>query len=80
MRAAGSLATERLRVALLGLEVDTPLGRHRVDTHGVQVGVKPAVVQIRRGRREVVWPPGMATAQWQLPYPRWDERQVDAPQ
>jgi branched-chain amino acid transport system substrate-binding protein len=80
VRAAGTLETERLRAALRGLEVDTPLGRHRVDADGVQVGVKPAVVQIQRGRREVVWPPELATAQWQLPYPRWDERRVHAPQ
>ena len=80
VRSAGTLESGRLRAALRALEIDTPLGRHRVDAHGVQVGVKPAVVQIRRGRREVVWPPEMATAPWQLPYPRWDERQIHAPQ
>lgn len=80
VRAAGTLQTERLRAALLAVEVDTPLGRHRVDADGVQIGVKPVVVQIQHGRREVVWPPAPATAKWQLPYPRWDERQVDAPQ
>jgi hypothetical protein len=46
----------------------------------MQVGVKPAVVQIQRGRREIVWPEALATAKWRLPYPRWDERQDRAAQ
>jgi len=80
VQAAGALEPGRLRAALLALEIETPLGRHRVDADGVQTGVKPVVVQIQRGRRAVVWPPPAATAEWQLPYPRWDERQVHAPQ
>jgi branched-chain amino acid transport system substrate-binding protein len=80
VQAAGALEPGRLRAALLALEIETPLGRHRVDADGVQTGVKPVVVQIQRGRRAVVWPPPEATAKWQLPYPRWDERQVHAPE
>jgi hypothetical protein len=38
------------------------------------------VVQILRGRAEIVWPRALATAQLRLPYPRWDERQVHAAQ
>jgi branched-chain amino acid transport system substrate-binding protein len=78
--AAGSLDQERLRAALAALELDTPLGPYRVGGGGAQLGVKPAVVQIVEGRRRVVWPPSLATAKWRLPYPRWDERQVHAPQ
>lgn len=80
VRTAGSLDQARLREALAALETDTPIGRYRVSEGGVQVGVKPAVVQILKGRREVVWPPPQAAAQWQLPYPRWDERQVHVTQ
>jgi branched-chain amino acid transport system substrate-binding protein len=80
VRAAGSLETARLRAALLALEIDTPVGRYRVDRDGMQVGTKPVVVQILEGRREVVWPPSLATAQWRLPYPRWDQRQLHAPE
>ncbi len=72
VRAAGSLDAEALRATLASLEVDTPLGPYR--------DVKPAVIQIQEGRREVVWPPSLATAKWRLPYPRWDERRVHAPQ
>jgi branched-chain amino acid transport system substrate-binding protein len=80
VRVAGSLEAAKLRAALLALELDTPVGRYRVDADGMQVGVKPVVTQILEGRREVVWPASLATAQWRLPYPRWDERQVHAPE
>lgn len=78
VRAAGSLEQERLRAALAALETETPIGRYRVGKGGVQLGAKPAVVQILRGRAEIVWPRALATAQLRLPYPGWDERQVDA--
>lgn len=80
VRAAGTLDPERLREALAALETDTPIGRYRVGADGGQLGVAPAVVQIQQGRREIVWPPALATAQLRLPYPRWDERPPHAPQ
>lgn len=75
VRKAQGVETEKLRAALAALELETPIGPYRVDPSGVQVGIKPAVVQIQRGRREIVWPERLATAKWRLPYPRWDERQ-----
>jgi branched-chain amino acid transport system substrate-binding protein len=80
VRKAGSVDTERLRVALTELDSETPIGRYRVDAGGMQTAAKPAVVQIRAGRREIVWPEALATAKWRLPYPRWDERQMRAAQ
>jgi branched-chain amino acid transport system substrate-binding protein len=80
VRTAGGLEQERLRAALAALETETPIGRYRVGAGGVQLGAKPAVVQILRGRAEIVWPRALATAQLRLPYPRWDQRQVHAAQ
>ncbi|MGH8709031.1 MAG: ABC transporter substrate-binding protein, partial [Burkholderiales bacterium] len=80
VRAAGSLEQERVRAALAALEMETPIGRYRVGAGGAQLGAKPAVLQILRGRTEIVWPPALATAQLRLPYPRWDQRQVHAAQ
>lgn len=80
VRKAGGLEQEGLRQALAALDTETPLGRYRVDAVGTQVGARPAVVQILEGRRELVWPRALATAQWRLPYPRWDERRVHATQ
>jgi branched-chain amino acid transport system substrate-binding protein len=80
LRKAQGADTDRLRAALSALELETPIGPYRVDASGAQIGIKPAVVQIQRGRREIVWPQRLATAQWRLPYPRWDERQDRAAQ
>jgi len=77
---AGALDQEKLREALAALDTETPLGRYRVDSDGGQLAAKPAVMQVFAGRREVVWPRALATAQWRLPYPRWDERRVHATQ
>jgi len=80
VRKAGSVETAALREALLAVHPETPLGRFAVDGEGVQTGIRPVVVQILAGRREIVWPPEAATAKWRLPYPRWDERQLYAPE
>lgn len=80
VRKAQGTDTEALRAALAALELETPIGLYRVDASGVQAGIKPVVVQIQRGRREIVWPERLATAKWRLPYPRWDERQDRAAQ
>jgi branched-chain amino acid transport system substrate-binding protein len=64
---AGSLEQEKVRSALAGAEVPTPLGTYKVSPrNGAQVGAKPLVVQIRKGRPEAENP--------LLPYPQWSER------
>jgi branched-chain amino acid transport system substrate-binding protein len=79
-RHAGSFDQERLRDALAGLEIETPLGRYRVDpATGRQVAATPLLTQILKGRREIVWPADRATARWQLPYPSWDARKTLGP-
>lgn len=74
VRGAGALDQERIRVALAALETGTPLGPYKVDANGVQIAAKPLLVQILRGRREIVWPDALATAKLRLPYPAWEER------
>jgi branched-chain amino acid transport system substrate-binding protein len=75
VRSAGTLNQEKLRAALAELELPTVFGDHHVaPENGAQNGIKPAVVQILKGRPEVVWPGVRETAKWSLPYPRWEER------
>ncbi len=74
VRRAGSLEQAKLREALARLETETPLGPYRVDRTGAQLAARPLVVQIRRGHAEIVWPEALATARWELPYPRWENR------
>jgi branched-chain amino acid transport system substrate-binding protein len=77
LRRAGSTDQEKLRAMLVALEMQTVLGRYKVDpASGAQVGARPAVVQILNGRPEVVWPAALQTARIVLPYPAWSERRV----
>lgn len=76
VRRAGSLDQEKLRAALAALETNTVLGGYRVDPEsGAQLAAKPAVVQILRGKPEVLWPEWLQTATRE-PYPRWGERRL----
>lgn len=77
VRRAGTLDQEKLRETLARLQTFTVLGPHEVDPEsGRQVGLEAAVVQILNGRREVVWPKPLETAQRLLPYPQWGERRL----
>jgi branched-chain amino acid transport system substrate-binding protein len=73
VRRAGSVETEKLRETLAALETETPLGGYKVDRAGVQVAARPLLLQIIRGRREIVWPEALATAKLQ-PYAAWETR------
>ena len=74
---AGTLDQDKLRETLATLETETVLGRYKLDPgSGEQLGARPALVQILKGQREVVWPDALAAAMWQLPYPRWQDRKI----
>ena len=67
VRQAGTLDQEKLRAALAKLEVATPLGTYKVSPqNGAQIGAKPTLVQIRKGRLDAGDP--------LLPFPQWNER------
>lgn len=76
VRRAGSVDAEDLRAVLAKMEVETVLGRYRVDATGAQVGMKPAVVQIVRGRPRPVWPAELADSRALAEFPAWSEREV----
>lgn len=73
---AGTLDADKLRGALGALEMDTPLGRYRVDAAGAQVGMRPAVVQIVHGRAQALWPAELAAGREPVPFVPWAERKV----
>jgi branched-chain amino acid transport system substrate-binding protein len=73
VRRAGSVETDKLREALAALETETPLGGYKVERSGAQVAARPLLVQILRGRREIVWPAALATAKLQA-YTAWEAR------
>jgi branched-chain amino acid transport system substrate-binding protein len=76
VRRAGTLDQSKLRATLAQLETGTVLGGYKVDPQtGEQTAAKPAVVQILKGKPEVVWPAALQTAKLQ-PYLPWSERRV----
>ena len=76
VRRTGSLDQAKLRAMLAEMETDTVLGGYKVDPQsGEQRAARPAVVQIQRGKPEVVWPEWLQSSMLQ-PYPQWSERQL----
>ena len=74
VRRTKSLDQAKLRVTLAEMETDTVLGGYKVDPEtGEQRAARPAVVQIQRGRAQVVWPEWLQSSTLQ-PYPEWSER------
>ena len=72
---APRLDAESLRTAFAALQAETPLGAYAVDpASGGQRAARPLLVQIVKGRREVVWPARYATLRPILPYPEWKTR------
>ena len=71
----GNLDQDKLRETLTTFETDAVMGHHKVDpkTYG-QVGLKGLLAQIRNGRREIIWPEDLKTAEAVLPMPGWDKR------
>src|SRR6185503_15182577 len=71
---AGTFDQEKLRVAFAGLEMDNVLGGYKVSADGAQLAARPFLVQILKGRREVVWPEAFRSAEPVLPMPGWSRR------
>jgi branched-chain amino acid transport system substrate-binding protein len=63
VREAGSLEADRLREVLLNLETTTVFSDYAVDERGYQTANQGLFIQWQDGRKEVVWPQDMATAE-----------------
>ena len=75
VRRAGSFSQEAIRDELGRMQAPTVLGDYKVDAAtGQQVGIRPAVAQIQRGKPQVVWPQELITGKPLQPYPRWADR------
>jgi branched-chain amino acid transport system substrate-binding protein len=75
VKKAGSLDQEALRKVLTELKMDTIMGKHEVDpATGMQIGIKGLLVQVSNGKREIIWPDDLRTAEARIPAPGWDNR------
>ena len=59
----GSLDQNRMREYIASLNTVTVLGRFKVDPTGRQVGHNPLLIQWQDGKKQIVYPPNMRTAE-----------------
>lgn len=75
VKKAGTLDQDKIRDVLAEHKTETVMGRHEVDPKtGMQLGVKGLLVQVRDGKREVIWPDEVRTAEPRIPIPGWSQR------
>ena len=75
VRRAGSLDNERVRDAILTMDLNTVFGAFKVDREGVQIAHKTVTFQWQDGRKVIVWPEELAPSQPRFPTPPWSQRQ-----
>ena len=71
---AGSFDQEKMRDAFAAIETATVLGAYKVAADGSQLAAVSFLVQILKGRREVIWPEAYRSAEPVLPMPEWAQR------
>jgi len=77
LRRASTAEGPKLRAVLATMEVDTILGRYRVDpASGAQLGMKPAITQRVKGREQPIWPAALAGERKLLPFMSWAKREL----
>ncbi len=74
IRRAGSLDREKLREAILTLEMTTVYGAYKVDKDGFQIAHKMVMFQWQDGKKVIVWPDQLAVGKARFPTPSWSQR------
>ena len=74
IRRAGSLDKEKVREALLKVEMNTVFGPFKVDAGGFQVGHKALTIQWQDGKKAIVAPEELAADKPRVPTPEWSKR------
>jgi branched-chain amino acid transport system substrate-binding protein len=74
VKRAGTLEAERVREALLKLEMKTVFGDYKVDQDGFQVAHKMVTFQWQGEKKVTVWPDPLAQGKPRFPTPPWNQR------
>jgi len=74
VRRAGSLEADKVREALLKLEMKTAFGEYKVDQDGFQTAHKMVTFQWQGEKKVTVWPDDLAQAKPRFPTPAWNQR------
>jgi branched-chain amino acid transport system substrate-binding protein len=74
VKRAGSLDADKVREALLKLEMKTVFGEYKVDQDGFQTAHKMVTFQWQGEKKVTVWPDDLAQAKARFPTPPWSQR------
>jgi len=74
VKRAGSLEADKVREALLKLELKTAFGEYKVDQDGFQTAHKMVTFQWQGEKKVTVWPDDLAQAKPRFPTPAWNQR------
>ena len=74
VKRAGTLDADKVREALLKLELRTMFGDFKVDQDGFQIAHKMVLFQWQDGKKMTVWPDDLAGGKPRFPTPPWNQR------
>jgi branched-chain amino acid transport system substrate-binding protein len=74
IRRAGSLDSDKVRAAILALNLNTVFGAFKVDATGLQTAHTMLVFQWQDGKKVIVWPDELAAGKPRFPTPPWSQR------
>ncbi len=74
MKRSGSLAGEKIRQAVLKMDLNTVFGAFKVDRDGYQIAHKMLMFQWQDGKKVIVWPDELAPSKPRFPTPPWSQR------
>ena len=74
IRRAGTRDSEKIRDAILKMDLNTVFGGFKVDRDGLQVAHKMVTFQWQDGKKVIVWPEDLASGKVLFPTPPWSQR------
>jgi branched-chain amino acid transport system substrate-binding protein len=74
IRRAGSLDGEKVRAAILKMDLNTVFGAFKVDSDGFQIAHRGVIFQWQDGKKVIVWPEELAPVKARFPTPPWSQR------
>jgi branched-chain amino acid transport system substrate-binding protein len=74
MRRAGTVDGEKVRAAMVRMDVNTAYGAFKVDADGFQIAHKMVTFQWQDGKKVIVWPEELAPGKARFPTPPWSQR------
>jgi len=75
IRRAGSLDGDKVRAAILNMNLNTVYGGFKVDSDGIQTAHTMLTFQWQDGKKVIVWPDELAPGKPRFPTPPWSQRQ-----